>query len=37
MTKHDRNDACQKVGADRGCLGLPLDEVRRIDALLFGE
>jgi protein-L-isoaspartate O-methyltransferase len=34
MTPQDRVDACQMLAADKRRLGLPLDEVRRIDAVL---
>jgi hypothetical protein len=34
MTPQDRVDACQMLAADKRRLGLPVDEVQRIDAVL---
>jgi 2-polyprenyl-3-methyl-5-hydroxy-6-metoxy-1,4-benzoquinol methylase len=34
MNPHERANACQMLAADKRRLGLPLDDVRRIDALL---
>jgi SAM-dependent methyltransferase len=34
MTGNERETACQRLAADKRCLGLPLADVRRIDAYL---
>jgi SAM-dependent methyltransferase len=37
MTTQDREEACHELAADKRRLGLPLDDVRRIDSLLAKE
>ena len=37
MTAKDREESCIKLGADKRRVDLPLDDVRRIDALLAGK